>query len=89
MKRRARRQFVGTSKSAIVFLSHTLSQAKQEVSMLGWAVTFLVIALIAAFFGWSGVAAASAGIAQILFFVFLVLFIVAMVARAARGRPPV
>ena len=61
---------------------------KMEVSMLGWALTFLVIALIAAFLGFSGVAAASAGIAQILFFVFLVLFIVAMVARAVRGRTP-
>jgi len=62
--------------------------AIMEAFMLGWALTFLVVALIAAFLGFSGVAAASAGIAQILFFVFLVLFIVAMVARALRGRNP-
>ena len=41
--------------------------------MLGWAVTFLIIALIAAVLGFGGIAAASAGIAKILFFVFLVM----------------
>jgi uncharacterized membrane protein YtjA (UPF0391 family) len=40
--------------------------------MLGWAVTFLVIALIAAVFGFAGIAGAAAGIAQILFYIFLV-----------------
>ena len=34
--------------------------------MLGWAVTFLIIALIAAVLGFGGIAAASAGIAKIL-----------------------
>ena len=34
--------------------------------MLGWALTFLVIALIAAALGFGGIAGASAGIAQIL-----------------------
>ena len=57
--------------------------------MLGWAITFLVIALIAAGLGFGGVAGASAGIAQILFFVFIALFVVAMIARALQGRPPV
>lgn len=57
--------------------------------MLGWALTFLVVALIAAALGFGGIAGASAGIAQILFFVFIVLFAVAMIARALRGQPPV
>ncbi|WP_210527172.1 DUF1328 domain-containing protein [Rubellimicrobium arenae] len=57
--------------------------------MLGWAVTFLVIALIAALFGFGGIASASAGIAQIIFFVFIALFVIAMIMRAVRGRPPV
>lgn len=57
--------------------------------MLGWALTFLVIALIAAAFGFGAIATASAGIAKIIFFVFLALFILAMVARAVRGKPPV
>ena len=39
--------------------------------MLGWALTFLVIALIAAVLGFAGIAGAAAGIAQILFYIFL------------------
>ena len=52
--------------------------------MLGWALTFLVIALIAAVFGFGGIASTSAGIAQILFFIFLVMFIAALIFRAVR-----
>ena len=52
--------------------------------MLSWALTFLVVALIAGVFGFTGVYVAAAGIAKILFFVFLVLFIVSLVA----GRTP-
>ena len=49
--------------------------------MLGWALAFLIIALIAGVLGFGGIAGASAGIAQFLFVVFVVLFIV-----AARGH---
>jgi len=55
--------------------------------MLGWALTFLVVAIIAAFFGFGGIAVASAGIAKMLFFVFVVLFAVALLAGLIRGRP--
>jgi uncharacterized membrane protein YtjA (UPF0391 family) len=61
---------------------------QKEIIMLGWALTFLVIALIAAVLGFGGIAGASAGIAQILFFVFLALFVISLIARAVRGRPP-
>lgn len=47
--------------------------------MLNWALTFLVLALLAAIFGFGGVASASMGIAKILFFVFLVLFVISLV----------
>jgi uncharacterized membrane protein YtjA (UPF0391 family) len=46
--------------------------------MLRLALLFLVVALIAAVFGFGGIAIASAEIAKILFFVFLVLFVVAL-----------
>ena len=46
--------------------------------MLGWAVTFLIIALVAAVFGFGGIASGATSIAQILFFVFLVLFVVSL-----------
>lgn len=47
--------------------------------MLHWALIFLVVALIAAAFGFGGIAGAATGIAKILFFAFLVLFLVSLV----------
>jgi uncharacterized membrane protein YtjA (UPF0391 family) len=47
--------------------------------MLYWAFIFLVIALVAALFGFTGIAEASAGIAQVLFIIFLVLFLGAVI----------
>lgn len=46
--------------------------------MLGLAIVFLVIALIAAAFGFGGVASASAGMAKIIFGIFLILFLLAL-----------
>lgn len=56
--------------------------------MLQWALMFLVIALVAALFGFGGIASSATGIAQILFFIFIVLFVVSLLANALRGRPP-
>jgi uncharacterized membrane protein YtjA (UPF0391 family) len=56
--------------------------------MLRLAVAFLVIALLAALFGFTDLAAGSAWIARILFFVFLVLFLLALVF-GRRGPPAV
>ncbi len=53
--------------------------------MLGWAVVFLIIALVAAIFGFGGIAVASAGIAKILFVIFLVLFVISLLF-GWRGR---
>ena len=52
--------------------------------MLGWAITFLIVALIAAVLGFSGVAAISVEIAQILVVIFLILFVGTLVLRAMR-----
>ena len=57
--------------------------------MLGWALTFLVIALIAGALGFTGVYLAAAAIAKILFYIFIVLFLVSLIMHAARGRGPV
>jgi uncharacterized membrane protein YtjA (UPF0391 family) len=54
--------------------------------MLQWALTFLVLGLIAALFGFTGIAGASIGIAKILFFVFLVVFAVMLIMSLTRGR---
>ena len=47
--------------------------------MLHYAVVFLVIALIAAVFGFGGIAAGAVGIAKILVFVFVIMAIVTFV----------
>lgn len=58
--------------------------------MLRWALTFLIIAIIAALFGFGGIAATATGIAKILFYVFLVLFLIALLFGLLGGRaaPP-
>lgn len=56
--------------------------------MLSWALTFFVLAILAAVFGFGGLAGAFAGVAQILFFVFLALLVVMFISRAVRGRSP-
>ena len=55
--------------------------------MLSWALTFLVIALIAGALGMGALSGMAANIAYVLFFVFLVLFIISLVVP--RVRPPV
>jgi uncharacterized membrane protein YtjA (UPF0391 family) len=52
--------------------------------MLRWALLFLVVAIIAAVFGFGGIAAGATDIARILFFVFLVLFVVSLLTGAFR-----
>ncbi len=52
--------------------------------MLRYAITFFVIALIAALFGFGGIAASAAGIAQLLFYGFLVLAVISLVASLIR-----
>lgn len=51
--------------------------------MLSWALTFFVLAIIAAILGFSTIAGAAAGIAKILFVVFLVLFVASFFFKAA------
>jgi uncharacterized membrane protein YtjA (UPF0391 family) len=54
--------------------------------MLRWALLFLVIALVAALFGFTNVAGTSMVAAKILFFVFLVLFVISLVAGSRTPR---
>lgn len=56
--------------------------------MLGWALMFLLVALLAGLFGFGGIASTSMGIAQILFFIFLLGFLVTLVVHLLRGRAP-
>lgn len=52
--------------------------------MLGWALTFLVIALIAAVLGFGGIAGFAVEIAKIIFFVAIILFVISAVCPHPR-----
>jgi uncharacterized membrane protein YtjA (UPF0391 family) len=56
--------------------------------MLGWALTFLVIALIAAVLGFGGIAGFAVEIAKIIFFVAIILFVISALLALIRGRSP-
>jgi uncharacterized membrane protein YtjA (UPF0391 family) len=52
--------------------------------MLSWALTFLVIAIVAGVFGFGSIAATSAGFAQAIFVVFLIMFALSLIAGLIR-----
>ena len=60
------------------------------MAMLGWALTFLIVALIAAVlgFGFGGIAGFAVEIAKIIFFVAIILFVISAVFALASGRTP-
>ena len=58
--------------------------------MLSWAITFFVLALVAAIFGFTGIAAGAAGIAKMLLLLFVIGFMVSLIvhpAAAGAARP--
>lgn len=56
--------------------------------MIGWAVTFLLVAIVAAVFGFGGIAGTAVEIAKLIFFVAIVLFAISAVVGLIRGRSP-
>jgi len=56
--------------------------------MLGWVITFLILALVAALLGFGGIAGSFTWIAQVLFVIFLILLVVSGISHAMRGRTP-
>src|SRR5262245_33029146 len=63
-----------------------IGRGRGELFMLRWAVIFLVVALIAAVFGFTGIASAAAGIAKFLFFLFLVVCVILFIAGLSVAR---
>jgi uncharacterized membrane protein YtjA (UPF0391 family) len=53
--------------------------------MLRLALFFLVVSLVAALFGFSGISAATAGIAKLLFFLFIVICLAFLIIGLAVG----
>jgi len=62
-----------------------VDQPREENTMFGWAVTFLIVAIIAGIFGFAGLAGTAAWIAKVLFVVGLAVFLVLLVTGR---RPP-
>jgi uncharacterized membrane protein YtjA (UPF0391 family) len=58
------------------------------VLVLRWSILFLVVAIIAAVFGFGGIAAAATDIARLLFVVFLVLFVISLLLGWRSTSPP-
>ena len=54
--------------------------------MLGWAVVFLIIALIAGILSLGGIASASTEMAKVIFFIAIVLFLVSALLGIVQGR---
>lgn len=67
-----------------------LQVAGQEgkTAMLGWALSFLILALVAGYLGFFGLVGLAASLAKILLIVFVVLLIVSAFSGALRGNPP-
>lgn len=50
--------------------------------MLKWTATFLIIAIVAAIFGFTGIAAGAASIAKVIFFIFIAFWLIAIILGA-------
>jgi uncharacterized membrane protein YtjA (UPF0391 family) len=57
---------------------------ERRMNVLYYALVFLLVAILAAVFGFGGIAVVSAGVAKILFFIFIVLFVVSLITHLAR-----
>ena len=56
--------------------------------MINWIITFFILAILAAFFGFGGMAASFASVAKLLTAIFVVLFLGSLVYSLISGRRP-
>ncbi|MCC2617600.1 DUF1328 domain-containing protein [Aestuariibacter halophilus] len=54
--------------------------------MLGWAIVFFFIAVIAGVLGFAAVSAAAVGIAKVLFYLFVAFWVISVLTNALLGR---
>ena len=59
---------------------------ERGITMLYWAIVFLIISIISGLLGFTGIAGASYGIAKILFILFLIVFVVLLIFGRGRAR---
>jgi uncharacterized membrane protein YtjA (UPF0391 family) len=72
------------SAGRIIPFNVTQIQLGWDRNMLHYAIVFLIVALIAAVFGFGGIAAGAAGIAKILFVIFLIGAVVSFIMHSGR-----
>ena len=56
--------------------------------MLNWVITFFILAIVAAIFGFGGLAGTFAEIAKFIAVVFIVLFVASLIYSMVTGRRP-
>jgi uncharacterized membrane protein YtjA (UPF0391 family) len=84
-RRRSRREVVGGTSELLFRLSPTgddfarPSERTIMSALLKWALIFLVVSLVAALFGFTGISEASSDIARVLFYIFLVIFLILLI----------
>jgi uncharacterized membrane protein YtjA (UPF0391 family) len=62
-----------------------VSEEEPTMGLLGWALIFLVVAGIAAVFGFGGIVTAAAGVAKLLFFLFFAIFLALLIVGLVGG----
>lgn len=73
----------GTSQRAVALRPYL---TWETYTVLGWALIFFLLAVIAGYFGFFGLAGMAASMAKVLFLIFLVLLVVSFIVRAFRGK---
>lgn len=56
--------------------------------MIGWALTFLLIAIVAGALGFGGIASTSASFATTIFYIAIILFVASLIYGLVTGRKP-
>jgi uncharacterized membrane protein YtjA (UPF0391 family) len=58
--------------------------------MMNWALTFLIVAVVAAVLGFGGIAGSAVEIAKVVFYIAIALFVISTVINLfnGRGAPP-
>ena len=71
-----------------VLLTRGFTIRIKERAMFGWAITFLIVALIAAVLGFGGIAGFAVEAAKLIFVVAIILFAISAIVGLVRGRSP-
>jgi uncharacterized membrane protein YtjA (UPF0391 family) len=61
---------------------------RKDATMFGWAIFFLLVALVAGALGFGGLASTSAGFATTIFYIAVILFVVSLIYSLLTGRRP-